>query len=44
MKILDSLTEKSKLGKKSIGVLIDPDKIEDSTKLTHLINLANENL
>lgn len=43
MKILDSLTEKSKLGKKSIGVLIDPDKIEDSTKLTHLINLANEN-
>lgn len=43
MKILESLAEKSKLGKKSIGVLIDPDKIEDSTKLTHLINLANEN-
>ena len=43
MKILDSLTEKSKLGKKSIAVLIDPDKIEDSSKLRHLINLANEN-
>jgi putative glycerol-1-phosphate prenyltransferase len=43
MKILDSLTEKSKLGKKSIAVLIDPDKIEDSNKLRHLINLANEN-
>ncbi|MCB0492140.1 MAG: geranylgeranylglyceryl/heptaprenylglyceryl phosphate synthase [Cyclobacteriaceae bacterium] len=43
MKILDSLTEKSKLGKKSIAVLIDPDKIEDSNKLRHLVNLANEN-
>ncbi|GAB1446089.1 MAG: geranylgeranylglyceryl/heptaprenylglyceryl phosphate synthase [Cyclobacteriaceae bacterium] len=43
MKILDSLSEKSKLGKKSIAVLIDPDKIEDNSKLRHLINLANEN-
>ncbi len=43
MKILDSLIQKSNLGKKSIGVLIDPDKIEDPSKLTHLINLANEN-
>jgi putative glycerol-1-phosphate prenyltransferase len=43
MKILDSLYEKSKLGKKSIGVLIDPDKIEDTSTLTNLINLANEN-
>lgn len=43
MKILETLGEKSKLGKKSIGVLIDPDKIEDTSKLTHLINLANEN-
>lgn len=43
MKILDSLIEKSKLGKKSIGVLIDPDKVEDISKLRHLINLANEN-
>jgi len=43
MRILDALVEKSKLGKKSISVLIDPDKIEDISKLTHLINLANEN-
>jgi putative glycerol-1-phosphate prenyltransferase len=43
MKILESLSDKSKSGKKSIGVLIDPDKIEDVSKLTHLINLANEN-
>lgn len=43
MKILDALTEKSQRGKKSIAVLIDPDKIEEGSKLTHLINLANEN-
>ncbi len=43
MKILEALAGKSKVGKKSIGVLIDPDKIEDTSKLTHLINLANEN-
>lgn len=43
MKILDALTERSQLGKKSIAVLIDPDKIEEASKLTHLINLANEN-
>lgn len=43
MKILDSLSEKSKLGKKSVAVLIDPDKAEDPAKLTHLVNLANEN-
>lgn len=43
MKILESLLEKSKIGKKSIAVLIDPDKVEDSAKLTQLINLASEN-
>lgn len=43
MKILDSLIEKSRLGKKSIAVLIDPDKVEEPARLTHLINLANEN-
>ena len=41
MKVLDSLMEKSKLGKKSIAVLIDPDKIEDSNRLRYLINLVN---
>lgn len=43
MKILDSLTERSKVGKKSIAVLIDPDKVEDASTLMQLINLANEN-
>ncbi len=43
MKILSSLTEKSRQGKKSISVLVDPDKVEDIGRLTHLINLANEN-
>lgn len=43
MKVLDSLMEKSKLGRKSIAVLIDPDKIEDSNRLRYLINLVNEN-
>lgn len=43
MTILDSLVVKSSAGKKSVAVLIDPDKIEDTGKLTPLINLANEN-
>ena len=43
MKILSSLLEKRQLGKKSIAVLIDPDKVEDHSRLHHLINLANEN-
>lgn len=40
---LSTLREKRAQGKKSIAVLIDPDKIEEPTKLLHLINLANEN-
>ena len=43
MNLLNSLQEKHKLGKKSIAVLIDPDKVEDSAKLHYLINLASEN-
>lgn len=43
MKILEGLKEKSRLGRKSIAVLVDPDKIEEPSKLLHLINLANEN-
>lgn len=31
------------LGKKSIAVLIDPDKVEDTNQLQLLINLASEN-
>jgi phosphoglycerol geranylgeranyltransferase len=43
MSILDNLREKFRLGKKSIAVLIDPDKVEDHSKLHYLMNLANEN-
>lgn len=42
MKILESLLTKSKQGKKSIAVLIDPDKIDDSAKLEPLLRLAAE--
>ena len=43
MKIIDILTERHRIGKKSIAVLIDPDKMEDVLRLTHLINLGTEN-
>jgi phosphoglycerol geranylgeranyltransferase len=43
MKILDILHDRHKQGKKSIAVLVDPDKVEGPARLTHLLNLANEN-
>jgi phosphoglycerol geranylgeranyltransferase len=43
MELLNSLREKNRVGKKSIAILIDPDKVEDSAKLHYLINLASEN-
>ena len=43
MNILNTLRNRQREGKKSIAVLIDPDKVEDSAKLQYLINLANEN-
>ncbi len=43
MKIIDILTERHRIGKKSIAVLIDPDKVVDTSSLTHLINLGTEN-
>ncbi|HEY5826136.1 MAG TPA: geranylgeranylglyceryl/heptaprenylglyceryl phosphate synthase [Cyclobacteriaceae bacterium] len=43
MKILDILKLRYKQGKKSIAVLVDPDKAEDSARLQQLINLASEN-
>ncbi|MBI1768664.1 MAG: geranylgeranylglyceryl/heptaprenylglyceryl phosphate synthase [Bacteroidetes bacterium] len=42
MKILDSLQTKSKQGKKSIAVLIDPDKINNTAQLEPLLRLAAE--
>src|SRR5688500_8205122 len=43
MNVLGTLQERHRQGRKSIAVLIDPDKVEDPTRLLHLINLANEN-
>ena len=43
MNLLNTLREKHKQGKKSIAVLIDPDKVDDISRLHHLINLASEN-
>jgi phosphoglycerol geranylgeranyltransferase len=43
MKILDILQDRHRVGKKSMAVLIDPDKVEDPGSLTRLLNLASEN-
>jgi putative glycerol-1-phosphate prenyltransferase len=43
MNLLEGLQEKRKLGRKSIAVLVDPDKVEDAARLQHLIRLASEN-
>ncbi|HYG19765.1 MAG TPA: geranylgeranylglyceryl/heptaprenylglyceryl phosphate synthase [Ohtaekwangia sp.] len=43
MQILDTLRDRRRHGKKSIAVLIDPDKVTDPARLLHLINLASEN-
>lgn len=43
MSILKVLRERRGLGKKAIAVLVDPDKVEDPSRLLQLINLASEN-
>src|SRR6185436_2685649 len=43
MSVLKTLRDRHREGKKSIAVLVDPDKVEDPSKLLHLINLASEN-
>ena len=43
MSILSSLQQRHKANKKSIAVLVDPDKSEDPSRLQHLINLASKN-
>jgi putative glycerol-1-phosphate prenyltransferase len=43
MAFLPTLKERFLQGKKSIAVLVDPDKVDDVSKLMHLINLASEN-
>jgi phosphoglycerol geranylgeranyltransferase len=42
-KILNILQDRHRQGKKSIAVLVDPDKVEGTVKLKHLLNLASEN-
>ena len=41
--ILENLKQNSLLGKKSIGILIDPDKVESDQHLIKLINICIEN-
>ncbi|MBS1487850.1 MAG: geranylgeranylglyceryl/heptaprenylglyceryl phosphate synthase [Bacteroidetes bacterium] len=43
MSILKDLSTRSKQGKKSIAVLVDPDKINELSKLDSLLRLAAEN-
>ncbi|HEY9048586.1 MAG TPA: geranylgeranylglyceryl/heptaprenylglyceryl phosphate synthase [Ohtaekwangia sp.] len=43
MNIIQSLQARKQAGKKSIAVLIDPDKVEEPSQLNQLINLASEN-
>ena len=43
MKILENLQERKAHGKKSIAVLVDPDKIEEPGRLNTLLRLASEN-
>lgn len=43
MNILEVIQHRHRVGKKSIAVLVDPDKADDPARLRHLIDLANEN-
>ncbi len=43
MNVLNSLRERLRFGKKSLAILVDPDKFDDPARLNHLINLASEN-
>lgn len=41
-KIIDELSHRAQVGRKSLSVLIDPDKIDDASSLKKLILVANE--
>ena len=43
MNVLKTLRDRHLQGKKSVAVLVDPDKAEDASRLLQLINLSNEN-
>jgi phosphoglycerol geranylgeranyltransferase len=44
MSFINTLRVRRSDGKKSIAVLLDPDKVEDTSKIFPLLNLASENL
>lgn len=41
-KIIDALNEKNKSGRKALSILIDPDKVDDTSSLSTLLMLAKE--
>ena len=43
MSVLKTFRDRHREGKKSIAVLVDPDKVEDASRLLQLTNLAAEN-
>ena len=43
MSVLQTLRDRRDARKKSIAILIDPDKVDDASRILPLINLANEN-
>lgn len=43
MSILEGIIARRKMGRKSIAVLIDPDKADDPARLRNLLTIANEN-
>ena len=43
MSVLKTLRDRHALGKKSIAILVDPDKAEDPSRLLQLVNMASEN-
>ncbi len=43
MSVLQTLRDRRVARKKSIAILIDPDKVDDAARILPLINLANEN-
>lgn len=42
MQILKTLSERAESGRKSLAILIDPDKVEDISAITSLLNIAKE--
>ena len=41
--VLSQLVQKSREGKRSLGILIDPDKVSDSSSCLRVINMCVEN-